>query len=394
MKAGATERIVVHIDFTKEVDEVIFTLKGNETLTKSFSNDNDGTFLIDLSQEETEKLEGMFQIEAQINFEDGSVKKTNIESKYINSTLATEEVIGSHATDDSLDMLLEVIKGDIALIISPESSNELIAAVSQLFLQTKAVADSVREDADSGKFDGEPGAKGDKGDKGDQGEQGIQGEKGDKGDKGDKGEQGVAGADGKDGKDGADGYTPIKGTDYFTPEEIAEIEEDVKESIGDDYVQKEAGKGLSSNDFTDSYKELLDFRITKQPDDIYAKLTQGRNISISAEGNNLSYQWQISDNQGASWTDSQATGYNTNTLSIIVGSRIYDGRLYRCKVTDGNGTILYSDTCQVIIDDSTRISNLETQLGGRSIVVIEESDYESLVTPDENTIYLITEDSV
>lgn len=28
------------------------------------------------------------------------------------------------------------------------------------------------------------------------------------------------------------------------------------------------------------------------------------------------------------------------------------------------------------------------------IVVIEESDYESLVTPDANTIYLITEDSV
>ncbi len=140
--------------------------------------------------------------------------------------------------------------------------------------------------------------------------------------------------------------------------------------------------------------DILYPRITKQPDDIYAKLTQGRNISISAEGNNLSYQWQISDNQGASWTDSAATGYNTNTLSIIVGSRIYDGRLYRCKVTDGNGTILYSDTCQVIIDDSARITSLETQLGGNSIVVIEESDYESLVTPDENTIYLITEDSV
>ena len=31
--------------------------------------------------------------------------------------------------------------------------------------------------------------------------------------------------DGKDGKDGEDGYTPVKGEDYFTPEEIEQIEE-------------------------------------------------------------------------------------------------------------------------------------------------------------------------
>ena len=43
------------------------------------------------------------------------------------------------------------------------------------------------------------------------------GEKGEKGEKGDKGEQGVSG------KDGADGYTPIKGIDYFTPEDIANL---------------------------------------------------------------------------------------------------------------------------------------------------------------------------
>ena len=82
------------------------------------------------------------------------------------------------------------------------------------------------------------GAKGDKGDKGDQGErglqgvQGIQGEKGEKGDtgvkgdKGDPGKDGVNGADGKDGsngKDGADGYTPVKGTDYFTASDKAEM---------------------------------------------------------------------------------------------------------------------------------------------------------------------------
>lgn len=82
------------------------------------------------------------------------------------------------------------------------------------------------------------GVKGDKGDKGDRGLQGVQGiqgergEKGQKGDKGDRGEQGIQGVqglkgengkDGTNGKDGADGYTPIKGTDYFTETDKAEM---------------------------------------------------------------------------------------------------------------------------------------------------------------------------
>ena len=96
-----------------------------------------------------------------------------------------------------------------------------------------------------------PGPKGDKGDTGEQGiqgPQGIQGEKGEKGDtgpagadgapgeQGPKGEQGIQGEPGKDGKDGAngadgapgaDGYTPVKGTDYWTEVDKAEIVEDV-----------------------------------------------------------------------------------------------------------------------------------------------------------------------
>lgn len=53
------------------------------------------------------------------------------------------------------------------------------------------------------------GPQGIKGDKGDQGARGKQGEKGEKGDKGDKGEK---------------GYTPTKGVDYFTNNEINQFE--------------------------------------------------------------------------------------------------------------------------------------------------------------------------
>ena len=60
------------------------------------------------------------------------------------------------------------------------------------------------------------GIKGDKGDTGDKGETGEKGDRGDKGDKGDTGE---------------DGYTPIRGTDYWTDEDIAEIKSYVYEAI-------------------------------------------------------------------------------------------------------------------------------------------------------------------
>lgn len=99
------------------------------------------------------------------------------------------------------------------------------------------------------------GAKGDKGDKGDTGatgspgQTGAQGEKGEKGDKGDtgaaftysdftaeqlaalKGEKGEKGDKGDTGAAGADGYTPVRGTDYWTAADIAEIKGYVDDAI-------------------------------------------------------------------------------------------------------------------------------------------------------------------
>ena len=79
--------------------------------------------------------------------------------------------------------------------------------------------------------DGAKGEKGDtgaKGDKGDPGAQGIQGEKGDKGDPGVPGKDGTPGTPGKDGKDGK---TPVRGTDYWTAADIAEIKGYVDDAI-------------------------------------------------------------------------------------------------------------------------------------------------------------------
>ena len=76
---------------------------------------------------------------------------------------------------------------------------------------------------------GDQGIQGPQGQKGDTGEQGIQGPKGDKGDQGiqgpqgEQGIQGIQGPKGDTGERGQNGNTPVKGVDYFTPQDILEF---------------------------------------------------------------------------------------------------------------------------------------------------------------------------
>lgn len=88
--------------------------------------------------------------------------------------------------------------------------------------------------------EGPQGPKGDQGDigpqgpKGDTGDPGPQGPKGDTGDTGPQGPTGPAGADGANGPQGpagADGYTPVRGTDYWTDDDIATIRGYVDDAI-------------------------------------------------------------------------------------------------------------------------------------------------------------------
>jgi hypothetical protein len=54
----------------------------------------------------------------------------------------------------------------------------------------------------------------------------VQREKnGDPGQKGEQGNPGKDGVNGKDGTNGQDGYTPVRGTDYWTNQDIAVIEQ-------------------------------------------------------------------------------------------------------------------------------------------------------------------------
>ena len=74
--------------------------------------------------------------------------------------------------------------------------------------------------------------KGDKGDKGEQGPVGPAGPQGETGLTGPQGPKGDTGEQGLQGDKGNDGYTPVKGTDYWTAQDIAEIQSYIDNQIG------------------------------------------------------------------------------------------------------------------------------------------------------------------
>ena len=78
---------------------------------------------------------------------------------------------------------------------------------------------------------GETGPKGDTGDTGPRGPAGPQGEQGIQGEQGPQGPAGPRGETGPKGPAGSDGYTPVRGTDYWTADDIAAIKSYVDDAI-------------------------------------------------------------------------------------------------------------------------------------------------------------------
>ncbi len=153
------------------------------------------------------------------------------------------------------------------------------------------------------------GIQGEKGDKGDQGEQGIQGEKGDKGEKGDTGATG---------QNGADGYTPVKGTDYWTEDDIQEINNTSEEFISNELAKR----GQLKPEFANDISECTDItKLYVLPDGyIYGYINALPQVSYETHTDS---QWQ---NSGKLASASGVTAKNTNIIKVKEGDQfIYTG---------------------------------------------------------------------
>lgn len=87
-----------------------------------------------------------------------------------------------------------------------------------------------------------------------------------------------------------------------------------------------------------------DFAIVKQPKDAFAQDGKKAYFYITVQGTNPTYQWQRQSSNGTSWID--LDGYTTDTLTVNV-SKVLSNRVYRCVVTNEDGTVLYSETAKL-----------------------------------------------
>jgi len=122
----------------------------------------------------------------------------------------------------------------------------------------------------------------------------------------------------------------------------------------------EHGRQLSS---METYHHPI--TVTAQPQN-YTGAEDGYAVfSVTAEAEDesmeLSYQWQYSTNRGTSWYNSSSAiqGYNTNTLTIQA-TEARSGFLYRCKITDNGGNVLYSDRAQIDLGDTYALAILSS----------------------------------
>ncbi len=74
--------------------------------------------------------------------------------------------------------------------------------------------------------------------------------------------------------------------------------------------------------------------IIVQPASVTGQVGKTAKFTVTAKGENLTYQWQY--NKGAGWVNSNGTGAQTDTLSINISAG-YNGWQYQCIITNRSG---------------------------------------------------------
>ncbi len=110
----------------------------------------------------------------------------------------------------------------------------------------------------------------------------------------------------------------------------------------------------------------VELKITGQPQNVTAKVSNTVTFKVTAQGEGLTYQWQVSSSNGERWGNTSLTGNKTSQLSLVVAEN-YDGRLYRCIVTDKNGKSVTSNAAKLSIE--TVVAALKITSQPKSVTV-------------------------
>lgn len=88
---------------------------------------------------------------------------------------------------------------------------------------------------------------------------------------------------------------------------------------------------------------------TKQPTSVETGLNNTVSFEVEPSCANVTYQWQRSYNEGASWTNVQGEVYSTLVLNSTLSE---NDALYRCVITATNGDQLASESARITVSSS------------------------------------------
>ena len=80
----------------------------------------------------------------------------------------------------------------------------------------------------------------------------------------------------------------------------------------------------------------MGIRITDQPKDVTAAAGETVTFSVTADGLDLTYQWQYKAADSDKWINSGMTGSQTATLTVKA-TAARNGQQYRCVITGAGG---------------------------------------------------------
>ena len=114
------------------------------------------------------------------------------------------------------------------------------------------------------------------------------------------------------------------------------------------------GEQIASNSVTLTVKEPSNaINITVQPKDCTALVGSKAEFKVEAEGEGLTYQWQLK--KGSTWANQNSGGATTDTFTVKA-DKSRNGKVYRCLITDANGEQIATDEVTLTVNTSGEIT--------------------------------------
>ncbi|MBR2549706.1 MAG: hypothetical protein IKE92_06795 [Clostridiales bacterium] len=101
--------------------------------------------------------------------------------------------------------------------------------------------------------------------------------------------------------------------------------------------------------------------ITKQPVNYTGAAGNTATFSVTAQGTDPTYQWQVYSN--GTWANSGATGAKTSKISFNITNN-HNGKKYRCVIKDKNGQTVISNAVTVNVVSSLTITKQPANYAG------------------------------